>query len=129
MLSSCDNFNPIIVLFLTITVSKTGYNDYTFQSYYSLISNEVILFKYYSILCNFNPIIVLFLTMILSRKNYFHLYFNPIIVLFLTADLKTAKTWTDANFNPIIVLFLTFYLIIAFFKFFTFQSYYSLISN
>ena len=55
------NFNPIIVLFLTlVTVVLLELVD-EFQSYYSLISN-----KHMQIYCymqyDFNPIIVLFLT-------------------------------------------------------------------
>ena len=58
-----QHFNPIIVLFLTDDVLLENGYAVQFQSYYSLIFNQVIIFHDYFIMCNFNPIIVLFLTL------------------------------------------------------------------
>ena len=99
------HFNPIIVLFLTMTKLTVKPLKNKFQSYYSLISNYVLLSLRKCKISHFNPIIVLFLTNHICCFYTCIGYFNPIIVLFLTFR----------------ALFLNTSLI--------FQSYYSLISN
>ena len=78
-----DNFNPIIVLFLTIKAFVYCFCNITFQSYYSLIFNIAFL----------------------NQRAYLY-YFNPIIVLFLTRKQLVSFS-VMGHFNPIIVLFLT----------------------
>ena len=80
-----QNFNPIIVLFLTSFSPIIRITPLLFQSYYSLISNvkiemysmkNIVKFQsYYSLISNTDC------TLKIDRGI---IYFNPIIVLFLT---------------------------------------------
>ena len=70
------NFNPIIVLFLTGSLSCYGVEFVTFQSYYSLISNQYLDVRLLLCLHYFNPIIVLFLTIQVMEKAVFLLKFQ-----------------------------------------------------
>ena len=78
-----NDFNPIIVLFLTVVSYSSKAVPTRFQSYYSLIFNtetSLLIYLYQ----HFNPIIVLFLTIKSAYSNSKGIDFNPIIVLFLT---------------------------------------------
>ena len=63
-----SDFNPIIVLFLTISIAQGSFQIDVFQSYYSLISNLELELKLILPDTDFNPIIVLFLTILVDRN-------------------------------------------------------------
>ena len=102
------------------------YPSQTFQSYYSLISNEdnkhqtllVIGFQsYYSLISNSR------LNILMSSSLQFQSYYSLISNHFIVVSMCLLF-----NFNPIIVLFLTYYYMYIKLDM-KFQSYYSLISN
>ena len=99
------NFNPIIVLFLTVTSSLANVGK-----------------------ANFNPIIVLFLTLYLIVAYYLNV-FQSYYSLISNVALNSASQSPNTYFNPIIVLFLTQSAGEKLKKVSEFQSYYSLISN
>ena len=123
-----DNFNLIIVLFLTL-IMKQKQIIITFQSYYSLISNNKEQ-KHIGILNN-------------EFQSYYSLISNAPF-LEIDEDLKSFQSYYSLisnllnnhkvilcirYFNPIIVLFLTRHSGNKIIIFLSFQSYYSLISN
>ena len=121
------NFNPIIVLFLTLYDKKIKYSNTLFQSYYSLISNDNELF-FNGVICAFQSYYSLISNHLYTLKYYYYIFqsyysliSNFIIILLMLKSLL--------NFNPIIVLFLTLYDKKIKYSNTLFQSYYSLISN
>ena len=76
---SSNNFNPIIVLFLTGSTDLVTYDRITFQSYYSLISNTMYVKDID------NPEFQSYYSLISNRPHFFSKRAKPIYNLFIHA--------------------------------------------
>ena len=89
------NFNPIIVLFLTLATVFFIVDNNSFQSYYSLIFNLSAPSTAEVGSNDFNPIIVLFLTFSVvfsksmsSFQSYYSLIFNSLFVPCMSVSIS-----------------------------------------